>query len=308
MTMSSDTRETGAVPIAELLRRRKQQVTSSTEVKQSIRTEEKQDAEQSASSVDVDVDIEEEIKRLEQELAAQSSPSSDYSDSDSDEDDDEETTCLSKGGGGQSDDANDAAVLCLSAVADERIVPLPATALPFNKRRYLKIDVPSEGAAKKIRNEEKDAKSRRSNASVEGNTTIDAQSGKSEGLLAAVKELLDGYVARSSERIPFYCRVCQIQSANEEEFMAHKHTDLHKLAVKEEQKASYCKVCRKQLTSVVQLKEHLSSKPHRERMDYVISKQGGMNPSRNGGTINGSSRGRGQQFNHHDRQSKRQWC
>jgi hypothetical protein len=43
--------------------------------------------------------------------------------------------------------------------------------------------------------------------------------GFSDGLRDAVQELLSGYVARSSEKIPFYCRVCLHQSENQEDFI-----------------------------------------------------------------------------------------
>ena len=43
--------------------------------------------------------------------------------------------------------------------------------------------------------------------------------GFSDGLRDAVQEVLSGYVARSSEKIPFYCRVCLHQSENQEDFI-----------------------------------------------------------------------------------------
>ena len=52
--------------------------------------------------------------------------------------------------------------------------------------------------------------------------------GFSDGLRDAVQEVLSGYVARSSEKIPFYCRVCLHQSENQEDFTVHKTTDFHK--------------------------------------------------------------------------------
>ena len=59
---------------------------------------------------------------------------------------------------------------------------------------------------------------------------------------------------------------------NEQEFFGHKQSDFHKTAVEVERKASYCKLCRKQLTSPEQLKEHLTSRPHKERMDRARSR------------------------------------
>jgi deoxyribodipyrimidine photolyase-like uncharacterized protein len=80
----------------------------------------------------------------------------------------------------------------------------------------------------------------------------------------------------------------------EEEFFDHKRSEFHKTAVEMEQKASYCKLCRKQLTSLVQLKEHLTSKPHKERLDRVRE-------NRRMGGNRGRGRGRG------PGQERRQW-
>jgi len=96
-----------------------------------------------------------------------------------------------------------------------------------------------------------------------------------DGLTKAVKEVLSGYKPRSSERLPFYCRVCAKQYDNEEEFFAHKSDNFHKRAVQMERKASYCKLCRKQLTSPVQLREHLQSRPHKERLQAIQLRQTG---------------------------------
>ena len=152
---------------------------------------------------------------------------------------------------------------------------------------------------------------------------------KSDGLRQAVLEVLQGYVPRSSEKLPFYCRVCSHQSTSEEEFLEHKQTAFHKTAVQVERKNTYCKLCRKQLTSIVQMQEHLKSGPHRERLDFVQARQRGGtgdmrgrrynngNSSRGRGySHNNSSRGRGyngrgsgaqrQHPRHND--EKRQWC
>ena len=219
-------------PIAEILRRRHKQARGTSQCAQ--RDEEISNA----------VDIDEEIKRLEQELANESPSDNDSSD--------DHTT-----------------VVCLSAAAHERIDPLPSHALPVSKSRRLKIDEVDELPSKATSSE--NGANEGGNRRVKKKARSEQELGPDDksNMLAAVKGMMAGYVARSSERIPFYCRVCQVQSENETEFLQHKTTEFHKLAVKEEQKASYCKACRKQLTSVVQLHEHLSSKTHRVRMDYL---------------------------------------
>ena len=72
-----------------------------------------------------------------------------------------------------------------------------------------------------------------------------------------------------------------------------------------EKKATYCKLCRKQLTSIVQMREHLQSKPHRERMDAVKQRQrGGRNQFSKGGK-QPLTEGR---RNSRSQNDVRQWC
>jgi hypothetical protein len=160
-------------------------------------------------------------------------------------------------GSGDEDDAasDDAGFLSLSKFAKDRIESLPTTALPMPGRYN-----PRDGM--------KRAKKKRPAVS--------------SGLREAVKEVLNGYKARSSERLPFYCRVCAKQYDNETEFFNHRSTQFHKTAVDMEKKASYCKMCRKQLTSPDQMKEHLSSRPHRERLQKMKIRQGGQKQQNSG--------------------------
>ena len=116
----------------------------------------------------------------------------------------------------------------------------------------------------------------------------------SSGLRDAVKEVLAEYQPRSSERIPFYCRVCAVQSKDEAEFTLHKQTEFHKTAVQVEKKATYCKLCRKQLTSLIQMQEHLDSRPHKERLDSMKARQQGF--SGRGFGRGGSAAGRGNRY------------
>jgi Zinc-finger of C2H2 type len=219
------------VPIAELLRRRKEQPVSVPKPQ-----EEPRDHEEEVS------DLDEEIRRLEAEL------NNDSAGSDSEDDDDGSDSLVATKG-----------VISLSTVAEDRIKALPQQCLPANKRRIMKgIDGPEgagSGRKSKRRKEE------------------EAPRNVSEGLKAAVKEVLSGYVPRSNEKLPFYCRVCAKQYEDSDAFFQHKKSDFHKTAVDMEQKASYCKLCRKQLTSPVQLKEHLTSKPHKDRLQQMKSRQ-----------------------------------
>mmetsp|Transcript_14814 Transcript_14814/g.30647 ORF Transcript_14814/g.30647 Transcript_14814/m.30647 type:complete len:176 (+) Transcript_14814:584-1111(+) len=163
---------------------------------------------------------------------------SDDSDGSSDEDESEDEAARD----------NEAAVLSLSEFANDRVESLSSTCLP----------VPGKYSLKK----RKKAERKQSQPTAE-----------KSGLQKAVEEVLGGYKARSSEKIPFYCRFCSKQYENEDAFHAHKTTEFHKTAVAMEKKATYCKLCRKQFTSPVQMKEHLSSRPHKQRLQNVRSRQ-----------------------------------
>ena len=261
------------IPIAEVLRRRRRR-----------RGEEEKranDAETTLAKHEKG-DIDDEIQRLEAELAADDDDyereSEDDSDNDNHSEDSERHRQVSFGaievkeiesGPYQTTAIPGDAIVCLSTVAKDRIAPLPETCLPKTTKRALKgIDEdPQQKQAKKSK--------------------------VSAGLRDAVKEVLSGYVARSSERLPFYCRVCAKQYKNEQDFFEHKSNDFHKAAVEGERKASFCKLCRKQFTSPVQLKEHISSRPHKERLRHVRARQGRTNH-------NGTSNRQGD--------SRRQWC
>lgn len=193
----------------------------------------------SVSFADEPVDLDDEIRRLEAELNHSSDGSSD-----------EESS-------GSIEDGDNPAVLCLSAFADDRIEHLPDTFLPEPG----KYKAQGQAVNKKLRK-----------ATVVPKGSENRQ--KIDGLKEAVKEVLSGYKARSSERLPFYCRFCSKQYNDETEFFEHKRSDFHKVAVDLERRATYCRVCQKQLTSPDQMKEHLTSRPHRERMSKVRSRQG----------------------------------
>jgi uncharacterized membrane protein len=226
-----------------------------------------------AKESDCKVDIDDEIKRLEAELAG-----GDSSESESDiETNYEESPAVDDERPSkkvrfefnsktnpklsilESKRKNKDAVLSISGCSTEKITPLPKSMLPTGKSKKMKID--GGDSERKRRHKIKDS--------------AVSKPHESDGLRQAVQEVLSGYKARSSERIPFYCRVCSHQSKNEEEFINHKKSEFHKAAVQMEKKATYCKLCRKQLTSIVQMREHLQSKPHKERMDLVKQRQRG---------------------------------
>lgn len=149
-------------------------------------------------------------------------------------------------------------VVSLSAFAQDRIEQLPEVYLPEPGRYDPKVS--SRRKAQKT-----------------------PEPDKKDGLKEAVQEVLNGYKARSSERLPFYCRYCAKQYSNEQEFFDHKSTDFHQTAVDMERKATYCRLCRKQLTSPAQMQEHLKSRPHRERLNNARNRQRPEARGRRGG-------------------------
>lgn len=98
------------------------------------------------------------------------------------------------------------------------------------------------------------------------------------GLEKTVHEMLRNYQPSSSEKRPFWCRVCRFQGASADELMAHRDTEFHVVACQKERKLSFCKLCKIQFTSPDQLKEHLRGAKHQAKMDRAIQhQQGGVN-------------------------------
>jgi Zinc-finger of C2H2 type len=224
-----------------------------------------------AASGGEEADLDEAIARLEAEL---NNNNDDRSSDDEDSSSDSSSTSVC-GGGGAADPTDEGdkkmpSILCLSKVKDERIEALPSNLLPAlppsskrggggnNKARQKKKN-------KKRQHDDDDDDDGKKNKKGEQPQQPPAL----PGLEAAVREVLGSYVPRSSERLPFYCRVCATQFDNLREFQAHQQTDFHITAVQVEQKLSHCKLCRKQLTSPAQLKEHLASRPHKERLERM---------------------------------------
>lgn len=180
--------------------------------------------------------VDEEIQRLEADLQQSIGSSDDSDDTENDE--------LY---GDQRNSAESSQILNLSKLKNERIDRLSAQNLPSNSKRTLKIDRKGQQNSKKLKG--------------------GPQQQEPSGLEAAVKEVLDGYVPRSAEKLPFYCRYCSKQLGDKEEWTSHQYTEFHKKAVAMERKRTYCKLCRKQLTSIVQMNEHLKSRPHRQELE-----------------------------------------
>lgn len=175
------------------------------------------------------IDLDDEIARLEAELAADNSESYDE-DSESDDQIEQRITgppskkAISFGANsmheydsgngrsrlqedGRDDNFSASGIISLSNLADDRIAPLPQSALPQNKRRKLKIDSTAPGDITEMQsNAERKKRKRSSEPAAEQCHQLSA------GLKSAVADLLQNYVPSSQLALPFYCRVCQHQS------------------------------------------------------------------------------------------------
>ena len=295
---SDDVHQSHGLTITEMMRRKK--------IEEEIADDEGTEDDNGIKDSDCNLDIDDEIKRLEAELAVGDSSASE-SESDIDGRNERRSAFEDERPSKRvrfdlnsekdlkltvdSERKNKNAILSMSGCSTEKISPLPKSMLPKGKSKKLRIDGDEQSRESKRRHEISDR--------------AVSKPQESEGLRDAVQEVLSGYKARSSERIPFYCRVCSNQSKNEEEFIKHKKSEFHKTAVQMEKKATYCKLCRKQLTSIVQMREHLQSKPHRERMDAVKQRQrGGRNQFSKGGKQHLTEGRR----NSRSQNDVRQWC
>jgi hypothetical protein len=104
-----------------------------------------------------------------------------------------------------------------------------------------------------------------------------------------LNEALKAYVP--SQNRALFCRLCQMDFADEGELYEHRSTEKHKRAVINEKELTYCRACEKKFTSVQQLKNHQEGKAH---MAKINQRRG----RKVGGTSrpfvrNGRGRGRG---------------
>ena len=66
------------------------------------------------------------------------------------------------------------------------------------------------------------------------------------GLDATVVEMLRNYQPSSSERRPFWCRICRYQGGDEADLVRHRASESHRRAIRVERRLSFCSKCRKQ--------------------------------------------------------------
>ena len=248
-TSSSSPEET--ITAAEMIRQKQQQQHKYLPESKSIANESKNILTIQGSINDID----DEIQRLERELQE------DVDDDDDSENSEDETS--TSGGGNTKVDENDhyqtdAMILSISQSNQNLIEKLPSHCLP-------PLTLVSGGS-------KSSHKKRSRNVDDTNDTLHNHISGT--GLKKAVQELIQNYQGRTNtERKPFYCRYCQHQATDYNDFRHHQTETSHLQNVTLHNKASYCKLCSKQFNSPIQLHEHLQSKPHHDRLQYLQSKQ-----------------------------------
>merc|ERR1712086_579565 len=139
-------------------------------------------------------------------------------------------------------------------LTEEDLIPaLPAACLPAN--------IAEERAQRKRHKKQmKNTGSGLRDAVADIMRTAGMKAGKDEG----VREMVAGYEPNSHKSM--YCRACKFTADTKDALMEHRNTTEHKEAARLEMTASYCKPCRKQFTSPMQLKEHVKGKYHKETL------------------------------------------
>ena len=139
----------------------------------------------------------------------------------------------------------------LASLRDERIAPLAPHLLP---------QVSAKRAAAAARAEH----SKRPKRGPEA-----AFAAACPAVVDEARKLVAAAAASEKVKRPFACRLCAFAGDDLAAFEAHRDTELHKIATKVWQDASYCKLCRAQCTSPNELAVHLRSKKHLERLAEV---------------------------------------
>lgn len=159
----------------------------------------------------------------------------------------------------------------LSANTDYRIPKLPKRMLP----NIIKSSNITDNSNKK---RTFDSSNNTNNGSIK-KRTVRFQSddavpltNANDGLEKTIREMLNNYKPSSWEKKPFWCRICQHQAVDINDFEAHRTSKEHALAVNIERKMTYCKLCKLQFTSMDQMKEHLKAKKHNDTLAYMKSK------------------------------------
>jgi hypothetical protein len=193
--------------------------------------------------------LEEQIRMLEEQMKDEGSES----DESSEEDEGDEGDDLPADMTYERDDKGNI-IRIVSKIYEERIQPLPTSQLPlafcskgskqkasFNILKNLKPMQTKVKFADKIVEKKKRPRSEKEEELFKER---ESKKERISGLEATVRELLVNYKPSSSEKRPFWCRVCRIQSECLPSFEAHMKSELHTVAIAMERKMSYCSLCR----------------------------------------------------------------
>lgn len=186
------------------------------------------------------------------------------------------------------EDENGNVVRMVSGIAKDAIAPLPSELLPLpmcasrnpshDKSAAKRSSEHVTATTKRIRfsDENTETKSNQGTAMAPSKLGGDSSGNKKHqesGLEATIREMFSKYVPTSADRRPFWCRLCQFQGSDLNDFEQHRESEQHNLAVEIEKKMAYCKLCKKRFTSMAQLKEHISGSGHKEFLQKVRTSQ-----------------------------------
>ena len=181
----------------------------------------KESARGSASGEQVSIlSLEEQIAALEK--FADSSSSSDSSDGSDEESDDDAVPA------GHELDGSGNVVRMVSSLSNERIAPLPKSMLPSSdcgpgSKIKQKSAAPPKKRAIRFADEGEDA----SSSSKRTKSSSSSSSSALNGMEATIKDMLRDYKPTSSEKKPFWCRICRFQGTTEKDFKEHRASEFH---------------------------------------------------------------------------------
>jgi hypothetical protein len=150
----------------------------------------------------------------------------------------------------------------------ERINPLTTNQLPLPKYlAHALQDKKKENRKRQVQFNDESAADTTTSTGYQENENEERK--RKMNSIQSIQRVIREYVPSSHLKLPFYCRFCQFQGKDLEEYNQHidPSNQSHIEQMKFHQKVCFCKVCKKQFTSPEQLKEHFSGKAHQERIE-----------------------------------------
>jgi hypothetical protein len=156
------------------------------------------------------------------------------------------------------DDAGNVTKYFSTLQEKEKIIPLKKTLLPQPKCLFVNDN---QSSKRKVQfDNDSEATTSLSNKKIKADPYFPST-------LSSMQKAIDSYIPSSQKKLPFYCRVCQIQLADLNTFETHQTTPEHLGKKRLDRSICYCHLCNKQFTSPEQLKEHKRGKAHLERLE-----------------------------------------